>query len=101
MAVKQQMRRSRRSGGLHEPFIGHEILKENDTRATFQYHCEITSRNELPPPFIIDAPHFEDRLDDRRSCFLTARPPQLLFDRLRYSTGIQFHSNQLWLIQGS
>jgi len=52
--------------------MGHDILKENHTRTTFQYHCEIPPRYELPPPFIIDAPHLEDSLDDRRSFLLTA-----------------------------
>lgn len=52
--------------------MSHEILKEYDTSTTFKNYSEVSSRNELPPPLIVDAPRLEDSLDDRRRCLLTA-----------------------------
>jgi len=42
-AVKRQRRRSWRSGGLHEPFMSHEILKENHTSTTLQQYREVAT----------------------------------------------------------
>jgi len=69
MAVKNKRRRSWR---LNKPFVCDKIFKNNHTSTSFKNHREVAPRNEQPPPFIIDAPHLEHCLDDRRSFLLTA-----------------------------
>src|SRR5207247_7980151 len=78
LAVKNKRRRSWRSWCLHEPFAGNKIFEKHNTCTSFEYHSEVATRNKLPPPFIINSPHLEDSLDDRRRCLLTAA---VVFDR--------------------
>jgi hypothetical protein len=90
-------RSSSQSGGLDEPFMCHEILKENNTSTTFQNHSEVSTRNQFPPPFIINSPHLEYSLDDRRLCFSTARSP----NRHGISIFIQFDRRCFLFVYGS
>jgi len=75
--------------------IGSEqILKQHNALATFQHHFYVVARNRPAPPFVIDAPRFEDRFDF--SDCPAVRPSD------RHQTGfIQFHRNRAWFVYGS
>ncbi len=57
-----------RLGLLDKPVAGNQILIHDDMRTTFQHHICVPSSNSLPPPLVIDTPHF---VDGRHSATLT------------------------------